>query len=551
MILENAKLVTSNFSLVSLEDFAEEEVLNRFQEFKNFGVIKSLSNYDDMSWKLTDEYSNVGLYFTFDRFKYANYKNIFKMDFKTFINYVKAFSISLLGRNALRSIECVLVDLRYIISSNYDDVCNLNIQKVLKAPTLCSEFFTLLPDSNSNEALSDLIEAMGYYAMQNITKRSSSQRNLECFETYFLFDDIMKSFWESDISIDDRLFYYPLYLWWSVTAVIPLRPREFLVTQRDCLTKTSSGYTLTLMRNNLKGGCKTISYKIDDDYFRTTYPIPEKLGKEFERYLNLTKQYSDTEIHSLFVVDPHYNKWNRSKHSGNRYLTYVNLSTILLYFYKEIIVEKYHYTVIQSNERKWLTDNEIGMIHLGDTRHIAIINLMQEGGTPAASMFLAGHTNEEMSAHYGSNVAELIECKIYHTYRKLIGGERNYAISKSVPTLTVGSGKNLTDGGMCFSSAYASGSITDCIQTAGPAGEIAYCPSCIYYRKGVHSFFESDNIYRRKINQDVKALLEAIQIVRTQSGDQETIGQALLRIHSSSQSYSAFLMSKYIESEDN
>lgn len=62
MILENAKLVTSNFSLVSLEDFAEEEVLNRFQEFKNFGVIKSLSNYEDMSWKLTDEYSNVGLY---------------------------------------------------------------------------------------------------------------------------------------------------------------------------------------------------------------------------------------------------------------------------------------------------------------------------------------------------------------------------------------------------------------------------------------------------------------------------------------------------------
>ena len=185
------------------------------------------------------------------------------------------------------------------------------------------------------------------------------------------------------------------------------------------------------------------------------------------------------------------------------------------------------------------------MIHLGDTRHIAIINLMQEGGTPAAAMFLAGHTNEIMSAHYGSNVAELIECKTYRTYRQLTASEHNYSISKSVPILTVGTGKTLSDGSTCFSPAYANGSYDDCLQTAGPAGEIAYCPSCQYYRKGINAFFEEDNIYRRQINEDVKELLEAIEIVKSHSGDSETIGQALLRLHSSSQSYSAFLMSKF------
>ena len=299
------------------------------------------------------------------------------------------------------------------------------------------------------------------------------------------------------------------------------------------------------MRNRLKGSNRGISYKIAEDYYQTTYPIPETLGKEFEQYLKLTQSYSDTEIKTLFVTDPHYKKWQQRKHLNSRYLTYVNLSTILLYFYKEIIVEKYHYNIIQSSGKRHLSDTEIGMIHLGDTRHIAIINLMQEGGTPAAAMFLAGHTNEIMSAHYGSNVAELIECKTYRTYRQLTASEHNYTISKSVPALTVGTGKILSDGSTCFSPAYANGSYDDCLQTAGPAGEIAYCPSCQYYRKGINAFFEEDNIYRRQINEDVKELLEAIEIVKSHSGDSETIGQALLRLHSSSQSYSAFLMSKF------
>lgn len=545
MVEKATNLVYSTLALVSLEDFKTDGAQKRFLDFQNTGIINSSSRYEDSMWKLTDEYSNIGLYFKFNRFQYSNFTDIFQIDYHTFLSYTKAFAVSLLGRIALRSIECVLLDLRHILASNYENICNLTEPKKLMMPSLCSEFFSLLPNSNENPMLPDLMDAMDSYAGLNMTLSKTKQRDLECFETYFKFNDIINEFWGSDISKDDRLFYYPLYLWWSVTAVIPLRPREFLLTQRDCLTKTDSRYTLTLMRNRIKGSNRGISYKIAEDYYQTTYPIPETLGKEFEQYLKLTQSYSDTDIKTLFVTDPHYKKWQQRKHLNSRYLTYVNLSTILLYFYKEIIVEKYHYNIIQSSGKRHLSDTEIGMIHLGDTRHIAIINLMQEGGTPAAAMFLAGHTNEIMSAHYGSNVAELIECKTYRTYRQLTANEHNYTISKSVPALTVGTGKILSDGSTCFSPAYANGSYDDCLQTAGPAGEIAYCPSCQYYRKGINAFFEEDNIYRRQIKEDVKELLEAIEIVKSHSGDSETIGQALLRLHSSSQSYSAFLMSKF------
>ena len=46
------------------------------------------------------------------------------------------------------------------------------------------------------------------------------------------------------------------------------------------------------------------------------------------------------------------------------------------------------------------------------------------------------------------------------------------------------------------------------------------------------TLFEEDNIYRRQINEDIKELLEAIEIVKNHSEIPETIGQALLRLHS-------------------
>ena len=65
------------------------------------------------------------------------------------------------------------------------------------------------------------------------------------------------------------------YLWWKITGVIPLRPREFLLTSRNCLCKDRDEYFLTLRRNNLKGSSssKIVKYKIEEDYFDTTYQI--------------------------------------------------------------------------------------------------------------------------------------------------------------------------------------------------------------------------------------------------------------------------------------
>ena len=57
-----------------------------------------------------------------------------------------------------------------------------------------------------------------------------------------------------------------------------------------------------------------------------------------------------------------------------------------------------------------LADDEICYIHLGDARHIAIINMLHEGVDLLTAAMLAGHNNVNTTSHYGANTKKFIEC---------------------------------------------------------------------------------------------------------------------------------------------
>lgn len=540
------ELFSSSLNYIVLDKDSIKEAQTRFLAYQEAGVIKSNCNFEDKVWYMTDEYSNVGLHFDFNTFSYNQYKPIFNMDLSQFITYVKVFLVSILGRNALQTLQSVLLDIRRIISADIGTIYNINTDFKVAVPSLCSDFFAMLPDTCDNVEIEKLIDAMDFYADMNFASTQQQQRSLADFDTYFIFNDIIKDYWTSSLSDEERLFYYPLYIWWTLTAALPLRPREFLLTQRDCLYKDKAGdYYLKLRRNQLKGGNRGISYKLSEDYVVNTYKIPTYLGDEIQRYITLTEKYSHTDINTLFVTDTHYRKWGQSKHSDSRYLTYVNMNTILKYFYREIICARYGLKIVYDYTSEHLNDGEIRYIHLGDTRHIALINIMQEGGTPTTAMFLAGHTNDVMAAHYYSNLTRLIECKTYRQYRKLISGDTKYQISVASMLPETGNGYILSDGGKCYSKAYQDGDISDCCNTVGENGEIGYCPACTYYRRPGISYFAYDDIYKSHINEDCTALANAIELVRQGKGDIEDIGEAFLKIHSSSVSYGTYLMEKH------
>lgn len=540
------KLVSSTLNYLYLEKTTVEDAKKKFIDYQNAGVIKETCFFDDDVWQTTDEYSNVGFHFKFNQFTYSNYKSLFSLELDDFVSYVKAYLISLLGKNALETIRSVLLDIIRILKVQPSDIFGVTDKIKLYSPNLCSDFFASLPEASKASDLDELIDSIDSYSDINLYTKTSTKRSLFDMDTYFKFDEIIRGYWKSDIPDEERMFFYPLYLWWILTAVIPLRPREFLLTARNCLKKSSNGeYFLTLRRNQLKGSSNTHTYKIVGDYSTDTYKIPDYLGEEINKYITITKKYEDTEINTLFVTDPHYKKWGQKKHSASRFLTYTNMNTILRYFYKEIIGEKYNYITVYENEATYLPDNQIGYVHLGDTRHIAMINLMQEGGTPMLAMFLAGHANTEMASHYYSNVTKLIECKTYREYRRIASDSSKFELTKTSSLPQVGNYKELMDGGRCYSPKYNDEQIDDCLKASGENGEIGYCPNCIFYRNNTLSYFSSDDIYKKHIKDDCNALKEAINLIREEKGDVEDIGEALLKLKSSSKSYEAYLLEKH------
>lgn len=544
------KMFDTIIGIQNMDDSCIQKGKEIFEQYKKKNVIVQ-SDFSDVRWQFSDEYSNVGIQFNFSETTYVRYyKNLFSMSYQEFIDYVKTYVMFTMGKIILNTLRDTVNDIKRIIET---DPTELDADALfLSNPNRVIEFLSMLPvteqeDSNM-ERFMDQIDTLAEFRYMEYEK---GQRSLASFDSYFLFNDIINDFWSSDLDTDTRLFYYPLFLWWQVTAVIPLRPREFILTPRNCLEKKSDGTYITLRRNKLKGSSRKISYQIDEDYIKVQYKIPEKLAETISEYIRLTDGFAPTELKTLFVSDTHYKHWGQSKHKNSRYFTYINLHCVLRYFFYDVIENKYHLNVVYDRNRTHLSHGEINYLYLGDTRHLALINIIVEGGTPVIAMMLAGHENFEMSAHYYSNITHLIECRTYKQYRKVLKGNISYNISSNISLPDeIRTCKPLEDGGRCYSKYYAMGDISDCVKAVGKNGEIGYCPECNFYSKKNTERFYDDDRYKRKIEDDCQFLKEMVKQVRLGITDKEDIIQALNRLQNSSVTYQKYFEQKMKQIED-
>ena len=549
MIITAAKNLVFNYtSFFILSPDAIDKARSAFATMQEHGVIKENCRFEDDVWQTTDQYSNVGLHFKFNLFCYTrNYQEMMAMSFADFMDCVKAFIISFFGKNALLTIQSLLLDLRHIIETPPELIYAVSSEINIYNPHLCEDFFSQLPNSMENEDLQRLADAMDSYAESTISAQKPNQRTLADFESYFIFDEYLGRFWNSpDVPLSTKLFFAPLYIWWILTAVLPLRPKEFLVIARNCLTKQDGKYLLHIRRTKLKGGKQSVNYNLSDDYIIETYIVPDFIGALIEWYIELTEDYPSTEIDTLFRTVSHYERWGHQIPKDSRFLTYTNMRTILRYFYTDVLNSMFGLQTVCLDEGVHLEKGQISRIHLGDARHIALINLMHSGGTPMLAMFLAGHANQEMAAHYYSNVEKLIECRTYLYSHKMLSNERTMQIIPYQALTTTSSGHRLNDSGSCYSEQYKNGQYDDCANVIGPNGEIGYCPSCSYYRAPGISRYAADDIYKRKIKDDCDGLIEAIEIVRSGkgNGDIEEIGEALLKVQASTYSFDQYKREK-------
>lgn len=242
-------------SYMAATDMNNESILKAkeiFETYKRDEVILS-GKFEDDKWKCSNEYEHLHFYFDVEPFRYKRfYEKIFGIGCDRFTAFLKTFILMHLGSLQLHTLQNIIRDIKQIVKIDPSEIYAANSELRFYHPLYISEFFQLLPEPEDEESYNLLIEAVDKIT-ENTQCSGGEQRTLASFDTYMTFDEIINDYWEKDISEEERMFYFPLYLWWKVTGVYPQRPREFLLMPRDCIQPGRDGYYLTMRKNMLKG----------------------------------------------------------------------------------------------------------------------------------------------------------------------------------------------------------------------------------------------------------------------------------------------------------
>lgn len=552
------------FSTFSEIDYLKKEDLDKcigvFNTFKTIGIIYN-NNFDEDVWQVTDEYQKMSFDFVLDEISIKNSKVFSSFTSRDLTNYLKMHVIQLFGNYVIMSIQNFLRELKTVIKE-YDGRrinTSLKLQKSNMVYNFCEQL-----NLNETREVNRLFIELDLASERTEYKKGINRRSLSTFQSYFKFDELLDTFWNDNLDDKQRTFYYPLYLWWKVTTILPLRPREFLLIPRDCFRDTQNDNLMTFRRTKLKGGHEDVGYSINNDYEFHSYDVGPVLANEIKDYLRFTEDLQDNSLSTLFRADDHYEYFGKSKRYDSRFFTYANMRYCLRRFYHDVLFNEYGYRIISTLESETNDDeteyysldvNDIEYINLGDTRHIAMINIVASGSTPSTAMMLAGHANIDISSHYFSNISTLVECKTYHNYKNSIEPNKgNYEIGVNNANTFSMSAKyvQLEGTGRCYSEQFINGEFSDCLKVASNTGEIGNCEDCDFFRDGNYRiFFNDKKIYTDKIEDDCKFLAEQFNKYRKRKGYEEDIKRAILKLQNSVHSYEKYFNQRLMNGENN
>lgn len=500
-----------HYIAAGMNDETLAEAKRIFETYRKNGVILNKEFFQN-EWIITNQLHKYILRFDVNEFTYKRYAEKWLGSSSTFfVECAKVYISFLFGKVSPERLQAVTKVLTNIAGNQI---------KSVKADFHIIEFLKLLPANEVKDQKIDQLEEELLFL--NRKSKNTNQRILAEFDVYFRFNDAIEEFW-TKANDKERLFYFPIYFWWRLTAILPLRPIEFLLIPRNCIEKKNGEYILTIRRNNLKGRKAKVYYNINGDYKLMKYVIPNNLAQELEKYIAATNGMELSKLETLFVQEPHFAYLNR-KCSFSSYYSYQSLSFCLAKFQIEIMK----------------IDDEGRKIKLGDTRHLAMISLIASGGSPVICKELAGHNDINISSHYYANISKFVECATYEMYRKRKSGHVEMARHKlytSRETVKV-------NGGRCDSNSYINGSIDDCIRNVGSDGELGNCMFCPHFidgKSGEYLIFSDAEEKRKQVDADSRYLMYVLETVRKGKGCNEDIQSALLKLQHSSSLYSQCL----------
>ena len=446
------------------------------------------SSFDSDVWEVTNQYNSVSIYF----------KRLDKK-YREIIDIIKYYAILLIESEIITSAR---TDIHFLIKViNDTDLFDVDELVMNEHEYIVLKGFWELVKFDASYIRIDT----------SISRYSSKQRKLcSSFDSYYIFDDVLKRFWET-ATREEKIIYGPLKLYWDVCNIIPTRPSAFCLLPKNCVKAVNGEYYLIMRPSYIKGtGRKPLNNIFMDS------PGREKRINKTVAYMIL--EYRDSIKDSLVEGDDflfnneYYNRMRKS--NCDRHFKRSHLEKLLNLFYEEVVSRQYEVRELADDEVIDFSGNVIEKIKLGDLRHLSIISMIFLGIDPSVIMDAADHQDISSSCHYYSNAGGFKNT--YIRFLDLQGKRKNKELRFRQPdTLITMKNMYIVDGGICLCPSEE--------RAKNCAKHIDHC-DCLYFQPQ-----NKNQIYGQKEKIDIE-IAATINSLRQENLSKNEIMDALKRI---------------------
>ncbi|MFT8322707.1 MAG: hypothetical protein ABF649_17690 [Bacillus sp. (in: firmicutes)] len=442
------------------------------------------------------------------------------VDFTGMRRYLK-FDIDLYPelKVALKCFLLILIDTKFSI--NHIQSINTNVKQAIvvsggfkKTNVDAYEEYAMSKTMNSRYRFNDFTSRFLSFIEHTyrdlydlkIKNMDSKNRDLPNYEVIIDFHYFMMEF-ENRATPLQKSKYFPIILWWKITGIIPMRPKEFCLLEWDCCYEQGGYYFLKVPRSKQEAKSYSeisvtnvirINKNIYDSIqeYKQTVP-PELIGNylfSFQIQSRFFQADSTTKREDMYHPDTLYNH--------------------LMSFYKEIIGwnKTDFYRFVKRNEKGEIIKIFRNYITPADTRHFSMCNMMLQGVNPLTIAKMAGHTRLGTQRNYWGHLEYFVESYVYiistkariHRLEKSLG-EGIFAVKDKINESRIYKPEDFplrkeVKHGYCKYGAF-----DNC------AGECRYCDDFFYYPKnpdeGLKWLLSGSDHLEQQLVTELKSLL--------------------------------------------
>lgn len=473
-----------------MNDFSKYKKI--FYEYKLKNVIKA-GSFEDFNWGIVDFIGNKrNLYFDL-----PIYSDLIKA--------LKCFSLIQVSSNfTIEHIAFVqsIVKKAIVITEGFKEDKVEEFEEYAQKLGYSSRFRMVVYTNKFLQFIEHRFKNKYAVKIASLQEIYSKNRDLPNYEVIVDFHYFMKEFEKNSTSLEKEKF-YPVILWWKITGLIPMRPKEFCLLDYDCTFKRNNEYFLKIPRSKKKA--QSYSELNVENIVRINKEIYESI-EEYKKTVpnNLRGKYLFSyQIQSRFFNTQKPYKRRKDVFPPNR------LRSLLMTFYKEIAGWKTEdFVKIKEN------DKEVrNYITPGDTRHFSICNLMLQGINPLSIAKMAGHVRLGTQRNYWGHLEFFVESFVYILISKYRVNRLERDLSNGTFSIMdkVDESKIFSIQDLDFKQEVEHGFCRNDVFPENCTGECRYCEHYFFHPKnfeeGLNWLQERSDLLEQQLTTELRSLL--------------------------------------------